>query len=244
MELNNPNHHHGYFEVDGIDGWWKAPTRKTRDEARPNADGDFDSLDYYEARYITIEGAFVAKGPADRWEGADIISALLSGGPAVMMVRADAQVQWAVVKLVEQSDAEWTAPTLFEYSLQVKAVDPRKFGERHVFTASTGGNSVSVYQRGRYKATPVLTINGNFPGGYRISKGGLNVSVTAALGSTQIHEIDLATGILRINGAVATGGLNDYQWNVINPGLGQTVSITPLTTGTGNVAIEVTDTYI
>ncbi|WP_411732190.1 hypothetical protein [Paeniglutamicibacter sp.] len=243
MELNNPNHRHGYFEVDDIDGWWKAPTRKTRDEARPNADGDFDSIDYYEARYITIRGAFVAKGPADRWEGADILSALLSGGPALMAVRADGQAQWAMVKLVEQADADWTAPTLLEYSLQVKAVDPRKFGDREFFSASTA-SSVSVYHRGRYKATPVLTISGNMPGGYRITKGGKSVSVTTVLGASDTHTIDLATGILRINGAVATGGLNDYQWNVINPGAGQTVAIAPLTTGTGTVVLEVVDTFI
>lgn len=244
MDLNNANHRHGYFEVDDIDGWWKAPAKKSRDEARPSDDGDFDALDFYEARYVTIRGAFVAKDAADRWQGADIISALLSGGPAMMTVSIDGQAQWAIVKLVDQADADWTATMLLEYSLQVKAVDPRKFGDREVFTTSTSSGSVSVYQRGRYKATPVLTISGNMPGGYRISKGGKSNSVIAALGSSQIHELDLATGILRINGAVVTGGLNDYQWNTIAPGLGQNVSISPLTTGSGTMAIEVTDTYI
>jgi hypothetical protein len=243
MELNDPNHRHGYFEVDDIDGWWKAPSRKSRDEARPNADGDFDSLDYYAPRFITIKGAFAAKGPADRWEGAGILSALLSGGPAVMSVRADGAQQWATVKLVEQADADWTAYKLLEYSLQVKAVDPRKFGESKPFTATTAA-SVSVYQRGRYKATPILTITGSMPGGYRITKGGKSISVTTALGAGTTHTIDLATGILRVNGAVATGGLNDYQWNVINPGAAQTVAIAPLTTGTGTLVLDVLDTFI
>ncbi|GGJ74373.1 hypothetical protein [Glutamicibacter ardleyensis] len=244
MELNNPSHRNGYFEVDDIDGWWKAPSRKTRDESRPNADGDFDSVDHFESRFVTIKGAFAAKSPGDRWAGADILSSLLSGGSEIMTVRADGQAQWARVKLVDNSDMDWTAYKLLEYSIQVKAVDPRKFGGAEVFTATAGGSSVGVFQRGTYPATPILTISGTMPGGYRITKGGKTVSVTAPLTASQIHTLDLSTGILRIDGAVATGGLNDYQWNTIAPGLAQNVALAPLTTGTGALAIEVTDTYM
>ncbi|WP_345473754.1 hypothetical protein QMQ05_05790 [Glutamicibacter ectropisis] len=244
MELNDPSHRNGYFEVDDIDGWWKAPSRKSRDSSRPNADGDFGSVDNYEARYITIKGAFAAKSSADRWVGADILSSLLSSGPQIMVVRIDGQAQWATVKLVDNPEMNWTAYKLLEYSIQVKAVDPRKYGNAEVFSASVGSAAVTVFQRGTYPSLPVITISGNMPGGYKLTKGGQIVSVTAPLASSQIHTLDMATGILRINGAVVTGGLNDYQWNTIEPGLGQAIALAPLTTGIGTAAIEVTDTYI
>lgn len=242
VELNNPTGRHGYFEVDDIDGWWKTPSRKTRDEARPNSDGDFGSLDHYEARFVTIKGAFAAKSAPDRWAGADQLTALLSRGPAVMAIRIDGQRQWAKVKLVD-FDGNWVAPRLFEYSVQVKAVDPRKFGSTETFTVSTGGASVGVYQRGQYAATPVVTISGNMPGGYRLAKGGKLITIDKPLGAA-VHELDLSTGILRIGGAVTEGGLNKFEWDTIAPGASQGITLTPQTTGTGTAAIEITDTYI
>lgn len=242
VELNNPAGRYGYLEVDGIDGWWKAPSRKTRDEARPNADGDYDSIDHYEARYVDIKGAFVAKNDGSRWAGADQLTALLSRGPALLIIRIDGQAQWARVKLVD-FEGEWTAPRLYEYGLKVKAVDPRKYGGTEIFSVSAGASAVSVFHRGTYPASAVVSISGSMPGGYRLTKGGKVVSVDAALGAA-VHELDLRTGILRIGGSVVEGGVNRFEWDTIAPGLGQGITLTPQTTGTGTAGIEVTDTYI
>ncbi|MHC6176245.1 hypothetical protein [Glutamicibacter sp. X7] len=243
LELNNPHDRYGHLEVDDIDGWWKAPSRKTRDEARQTADGDYTSIDYFEARFVTLKLAFVAKSDPDRWVGAQRLTSLLSGGPAVMSVRADGIRQWARVKLVDNGDPKWTAYRLFEMTLQVKAVDPRKYDQETEFATSAGGAAAAVYHRGDYPASPILTVTGSMPGGYRIIKGGKVISVDAALGASA-HTIDLDTGILRIGGAVAVGGINRYEWDTIAPGTAQSVTIEPQTTGTATLKLAVTDTYI
>ncbi|WP_186468037.1 hypothetical protein [Glutamicibacter halophytocola] len=242
MELNDPQYRYGRLEVDDIDGWWNPPSRKNQDSARVNSDGDYGSENYFEARYVSITGAFVAKGESERWKGANALAALLSTGPKLMTVSIDGDVQTAMVKATDQPDLKWLAPRLAEYTIQVKADDPYKYGERREVSVASGGSD-TVFHRGTVGAWPSVALSGSMPDGYTVTIGGQSVSVPMGLASGESHRIDYRRRRLYINGSLFMGAFGSQNFRSIPPGLRTAVSLSA-SSGSGTAEVTVNDTYI
>src|SRR5690606_2498931 len=89
------------------------------------------------------------------------------------------------------------------------AADPRTFGESRTFGPVATATSVATYHYGNFPATPVFTVAGSSPGGYEVQgQGGRRYIVTRPLAHGDPHIIDLATGLLRVGGAVVYGGVS------------------------------------
>ncbi|WP_434922941.1 hypothetical protein ACR9WD_05990 [Glutamicibacter sp. PAEs-4] len=242
MELNDPNHRHGYFEVDEIDGWWNPPSWRNTDEARALNHGDMSSESFLEARYITIRGAFAAKARNDRWEGANIIAALLASGARRLVVRADSQILWADVKAVDQASAVWVAPLLMEYTLQLKANDPFRYGEAHSYDLASG-SEISVFHFGTTEAWPVVTVMGSMPDGYTLSYRSQTVSVPMGIPSGVTHRIDFKNRRLYVNGEVFFGAFGSTGFRPVPSGPRTAFGLS-CPSGSGTAVVSVTDTYI
>ena len=242
MQLNDPQYRYGRLEVDDIDGWWNPPSRKNQDLARTNSDGDYGSENHFESRYVSITGAFIAKGDSERWKGANALAALLSTGPKLMTISIDDDVQTAMVKAVDQPELTWLAPRLAEYTIQVKAEDPYKYGERR-YTSVASGAAGTVFHRGTVDAWPNVSISGNMPDGYTVTIGGQSVSVPMGIPSGVTHTIDYRRRRLYINGELFMGAFGAQNFRSIPPGLRTNVSLSA-TTGSGTAGVTVHDTYI
>ena len=242
MELNDPQYRYGRLEVDDIDGWWNPPSRKTNDTARSNGDGDYGGENHFESRYVSITGAFIAKGESERWKGAGELAALLSTGPKLMTISIDDDVQTAMVKATDQADLSWVAPRLAEFTIQVKADDPYKYGERR-YTSVASGAAGTVFHRGTVDAWPSVTISGNMPDGYAVTIGGQSVSVPMGVPSGVTHTIDYRRRRLFINGDLFMGAFGSQDFRPVPRGLRTSVSLSA-TSGSGTAGVTVYDTYI
>lgn len=234
--------HHGVWTVSGLDGWWSSPEPKGENVARENADGDFDLPVDYEARYITITGSLRAKNHEAQHQAINRFTALVRK-TARLQVLGHGAAQWVHVKRASGFKMEPITDTYSQWQARVKAPDPRKFGDAHVFVASVGAN-VSAFHRGNYDATPHLVVAGNMPGGYVITLKGQVFTVTQPLMPGQPHSIDYGDGRLRIGGAIVHGGIGYGFTPLVTPGGATVLAIAPRTTGTATATLTLLDTYI
>ncbi|MGP5391281.1 hypothetical protein [Glutamicibacter arilaitensis] len=228
-----------------FDGWFDSPERKSRDEARDDDDGDFEAEDFYQSRMISIEGRLKTRNHEMLHEAAGRISSLLHRGPGLLHVGGHGVAQSATVKLAGAVRCK-AAPGTDDYlnwQLRLKAIDPYKYGEKRDYQGSVGSH-FDVFHRGTVPAWPLITVSGSMPGGYEVMLAGNLIEVTRSLTAGETHTIDTRTGLLRVNGAVVSGGLGTNEMFRIQAGTTQSLYSVPRTTGSGTVKIDVTDTYI
>lgn len=226
-----------------LEGWWNTPDRKSQDSSIENADGSSDTRDYYEERNVTIEGRVKTASHDAQHHAMNWLAGALSLAPGRLVVAGHGGDQWAMAKLAGSTRFTVKTDRYVQWQVRLKFPDPRKFGELRTFKASPG-NNVAIYHMGNYRATPKFTVTGSMPGGYEVGVGGLNYTVTRALTSNAPHTFDYRNGRLRVNGSLVTGGVSYAALRSIDPGQRDTLTIAPLTSGTGSVVCEVLDTFI
>jgi hypothetical protein len=236
----------GSWLVREIDGWSKTPPVKGESTARPNADGEFDLPIQYGARSLIIKGRVACQSAAAAEIARDQILGLLQGTSRLQVTDVNGKTQWADVKRNGQITADITGPVV-RFSIEAKAVDPRKFGKSETFTAAVGA-PVDVYHRGNYPATPGavtgVIVRGSMPGGYTLTVNGWDYAVSVPLVTGLPHRIDYNTGRLRVNGALAQNSIGNTNLTTIPPGPKVAIGLYPATTGTGTAEIEILDTFI
>ena len=243
-QLNTADRH-GEWKVLNLEGWFDSPDRKQKSEARPLADGDYESPEFFDIRNITIDGRLKAKSHEMVHEAEGWLKGMFLGSSATMLVRDHGPDQWATVQLAGgiRCQVEPGTDNYLRWQIRLKAIDPYLYGEKRSFSGAVG-TAFDVYQRGYRRAWPFITVTGSMPGGYEVMIGGKLIEVTRALTSGNPHTIDTRTGILRVNGAVAVNGLGIAELFRVDPGLPRSVYAVAKTTGTGTVRLDVTDTYI
>ncbi|MEU0789154.1 phage tail protein [Amycolatopsis sp. NPDC005961] len=113
------------------DGWSGGPGVRLELSDRPQRDGSFDAPSFRSARVITLEGTAIAPDGSARERAKDRMAALLADGtrltPLVVAertVRRSARVRLSsAIKIVD------TTPVSFDWSVQVTAPDPLRYGE-------------------------------------------------------------------------------------------------------------------
>lgn len=240
----NASDRHGEWKVLNLEGWFDSPDRKQRSEARPLADGDYPTQEFFDVRDITIDGRLKAKNHGMVHAAEGWLKSMFLDDSGTMLVRGHGPEQWSNVRLAGKirCQVELGTDNYMRWQLRLKALDPYLYGEKRSFSGAVG-TSFDVYQRGYRRAWPFITVTGSMPGGYEIQVAGQLIEVTRALTTGNPHTIDTRTGILRVNGAVAINGLGIAELFRVNPGLPQSVYAVARTSGTGTVRFDITDTY-
>lgn len=240
----NPTTREGLFTIgeSGLSGWFeKPPTRSFGGGDRPTADGGFDVPILTSARPITLNGHILASSQAELEHMKNQLTGLLPGGGAgKLVVDSDLGSTWANVRVVgARPGANKGEET--DYTLQLVANDPRRYGETHT---TEPGVSVSAYHYGNATATPVIYVTGVMPSGYTINgPGGRTFVVSQGLAAGQTHEIRMRSGWLYRNGVWQRTGVARAQTWGIPPGKQVLMTLSPVS-GSGSMTVLPTDTYM
>ncbi|SDW32836.1 hypothetical protein SAMN04487912_102344 [Arthrobacter sp. cf158] len=230
-----------WIVTEGMEDWWGSPEPRGRSQDRPDADGELDLPIYNQARLLTISGHLHSLGHDTMHEAGHYLTSSMKGR---FKVQGHGPTLWADGKRNSKIRFLPGTDKFATWQVQLKFVDPCKYGETRTWAASVGSNASGIFHRGNYGAVPRFLVVGNMPGGYRLTIKGQVFTVTKPLIAGQPHSIDYGDGRLRIGGAIVHGGLGYGFTPFITGGLPTALSIEPLTTGTATVTLTLTDTYI
>jgi hypothetical protein len=223
------------------EGWDNTPDTKDDSEDRFNADGELDLPVYNGARLITFTGFLHAKSHLQRHEAQHWFNGAMSG---VLQVMGHGPALWAPAKRSRGTKFTSLTDTLAQYQVQLKCVDPRKFGASVTYPVATG-QPLTVGHRGNYAATPKFVVRGDMPGGYTLTVNGWNYTVTKALQAGKPHRLDYDDGLLYVDGNLTDNSFGNTNTTFIPSGPnGVGVGLYPVTTGSGTADMTVIDTYI
>lgn len=229
---------------DGFTGWDEGVSMRSSTVAKTNAHGSYALRSYQDSRTVSLSGVVVAKNIEDLALLRDQVTGVLADGTeGVIEVQRPWGVQWAKCFLADQTRfTEEGGRPRGTFQIQVFCPDAHKFGEEHLYVAGVDA-PVDVFHWGNAPATPVITVAGSMPGGYRLKIGSRSVVVTQPLVSGKPHIVDYDDGRLRVGGVLVTGGITTMQLTLINPGAKLQFSVEPLTTGFATATMAMPDTF-
>lgn len=233
----------GIWKINSLAGWRERPPVKRNSESRTRGDGSFKTPVYYDNRLITINGRLFSKNHEYLHQAEGILNALGHRGGAKLLVDGHGPTQWATVDPRGATELNIVTGTFLQFQIPLESIDPFKYGESYSPSGAVG-SAFDVFQRGTVEAFPVVTVSGSLPGGYELTLGGRLVSVTRAVTSGSPHTLDMRTGILRVGGSVARGGISYSELFSVKPGMPQSFYSLPITSGSGTVTVRYNDTFI
>ncbi|MBB5852233.1 phage tail domain-containing protein [Amycolatopsis umgeniensis] len=164
------------------DGWSGGPGIRLDLSDRPQRDGSFDAPSFRTARVITLEGTAIAPDPDTREDAKNRIVAVLADGATLgsLVVAERTMTRRASVRLAAGVKIADTTPVSFDWSIQLTAPDPLRYGEEQQLTCGLprpgagiefplsfplefgepGGGRLSLLNRGTTPAWPQWTIHG------------------------------------------------------------------------------------
>ena len=226
-----------YIKDGGLTGLFGGVGVRSDSIPRPQAHGDYDVPVFRSSRMVSIMGPC----EADSEERLDFydrqFTGLLADGQSGRVVfDMPGGPRWGDARLA----ANEFEPVLWgrraDYMLQLRFANPRLFGEARTFA-----EGVPAFHFGNFPAAPVLTVTSASAGGYTISgPSGKQFIVTAPLVSGHPHTIDMATGLLEVDGVVVFGGVSRADTWAVPAGAQGTMTVS----GTAVLSALVTDTYI
>lgn len=239
----------GYFliEPEGFTGWDDGVDVRREEVMRSNAHGAFDSLGYFSPRVASVSGVYIGHSQEDTEQQGMRLTGLLAGTPAGrMIVTRKSGSQFADGRLASKTKfmVRSATPSIADFQIQMWFSNPRKFGPFQQFASAADGRW-TAYHRGNFGASGVIDITGSCPGYTVGGPDSTEYKVSAAVTSSQPHQIDLGTGLLTIGGQVAFGKAIRADTWVVAPGQQVPHRITPDGTGTTvNAVMTLRDTYI
>lgn len=212
------NESSGFFiNGDGFEGWDDGVDMRRDRVDRPGSHGAYDTAGYLDARVVSLSGRCHSKSYAESVEnGLRFTGVLADGGSDVVSVERKSGVQWARGRLAAKS--KWSVLSentcLADWQMQLWFANPRKFGgENQAF----GG--FPSFHRGNFPAPPVHRVEGVLPAGYTIfGPAGKQYVVSRNVPAGEVHTIDMADGLLRINGVVTFGYVTRGDTWTVQPG--------------------------
>lgn len=232
----------GLWKINRMEGWDETPGEKSNSESRPLSDGDYDAPVFYGPRLVTLNGRLSARSPGDAFTARERLTSLLRN-PGRFQIDQFGLPRWANARRGRIKPGQIKGRHL-PFQMELRFIDSYKYGAARSFGGSVSAPA-QVFHRGTAPAWPVVTIPGiNAPAGYTLTLNGKSVVVTRAVTAGVSHTIDFKTGILRVGGAVARGGLSTANFSPVNPGLPQTMSISVPTGAWPSFTASFNDTYI
>lgn len=142
----------GVVDAFGVD-WalykltgWGATASTLKVTQKPRQSGGWGGDAYATPRHMALSGKFFAPDPDSARMALDRLNAAVSLAPTLLTVYENGFARNLMVRRSDEVLHEWVMPTEMEWSIQVIAEDPRKFGETLTGTTllpmSTGGLTV------------------------------------------------------------------------------------------------------
>ena len=234
----------GFFvDADGFEGWSDAPNTRSDETTITAGHGSYDSLEYYEARVVTVTGQCLARSAGELGQLRHQLLAALQGRFRIT-VTDFGETTYAYGRRFAAPKFQTTHPgrsARFQFSL--RCADPRRFGSLTPLVVTGPGQAQAIYHRGNFPASPRLIVTGTMPG-YRIEGPGGTYVVNRPVSAAEPHRIETDTSLLSVNGAVQLGAITSGTGWTIAPGTSPvTHRLVPLS-GTGTLQTHLRDTYI
>lgn len=226
------------FMLTEFEGWNDAPSARSDSVARPNSHGDFALPATRGPRLITMSGWCRAFSSEKQGRlRSRFLGVLADGRFGQVTVEEFGETMRATVQLYGDPRFRKRGSSGYaDWSLALRAPNPRKFGETHEYAAGEG-----AFHRGNFPATPVFTIEGPQPA-YTISAGGKQYTVSTALPSGSTDVIDMSNGWCRRNGTILRSGVSRADTWTVPPGLPALVHT--FSGDSSRFVVNLADTYI
>ena len=235
----------------GLDGWDGTPPVQANGDDIPNGHGSFDIPGYFQGRVMTLAGWIEAPNALQLEYAKSWVRSAVRPDENVDMVVDDSGLVLSLdaVKLGGQVKISrryrgknvWKA----DFEIPLLAPDPLKYGQRNQFSMASDGAYLDIYHRGDFTAYPKVTITGSAADGYELAHpSGAVYQVDKPLVTGIPHEVDMRTGLLRVDGVVDMVGVTGASVWHVPPGAYHQMKVRPLTVGqTATAVCYVTDTY-
>ncbi|GAA2230268.1 phage tail family protein [Herbiconiux moechotypicola] len=211
----------------GYDGW-EGGTELVRETIKfPRAAGGYALPGTVDSRMIRLGGVAVAASPeALRRLGDRLSAALIDGSYTKLAVTHGGATRWALVGLAATTRfvTRGESSTEADWQIQLFAPDPRKYGVRRAPVALSAVPS-RVKQEGSVPGPAVVRVTGTSTDNYGIhGPGGRSIIVSRPLAAGDVHEVDVETGALTVNGTRVIGGIISAYPFSIAPGPGSEIT--------------------
>jgi hypothetical protein len=254
--------------ITKVGGWSSTPGLRNASVDRPLDHGQFDSASYWDARVITIEGTAVATSPTSCSVARDILTSLCAWDTASLftlrVTEEDRPARRAMVRLAGDTKTDPIGAHAFDFSLQLKAPDPRRYDDVPTTltlwapTGVSGGlvlpataplvitptglshSSVVATNLGTTPTRPVVTFAGPLvdPQIAHVPSGrSLSTLITLTAGDVLVADFDART--LMLNGSSRSSALTaSAAWWELPPGGGELRFTAGGGTGTATVTFR------
>ncbi|MEW2459813.1 hypothetical protein [Microbacterium sp. K41] len=221
----------GFHLVD-LAGWTESPEVVRERIKRPTADGTFPTPVTFDERTVRMSGFMVAANHTKLEHSSAWFRGLAKASGQLIVEDAYGEF-WTPGKVTAARFANHGFAPEGQWSLEVVAEDPRKYGQVRPYPAGT-----PAVHFGTSDAVPRLLV-GAGSGGYTVTGPGGRV-VTVPSPPNAAHVISFAEGGLFLNGVRQVGAISVLQPWVIPAGI---EGVTATITGARTLTHEVTDTF-
>lgn len=265
LVLSNMNFGEGFWLADLLN-WFDGTDARAFNDARPDADGDFDQNPVYSgARFPIVQGRAAFASEQALFDARKTVAALWgTRGPVTLQVESPEGVQ--SMQVVRNGKPSWDlrdAPALVSFELPFKAADPRKYGPLQSastglpvagggvvspvispFTEIGGGNPgrVVMTNLGTTDTFPVFMVTGGLSSGVELIwvETGDRLRLEWPLTTANVAVFDTATGQVWLdNQSPISGYLTVAQWRALGPGETGTIQFVGLGTPSGTPMLTV-----
>lgn len=231
-----------------IPGWYGGPGVRRDSTPRLWTHGQFSERGWREARLVTLQGAVVCDTRAQAAAVLDSVASVLADGTEGLLTVNDPDIgpRWAKVLLAGSPKTMWNGTDTVEFSLDLLAADPRKYGtstSAATAIAAPGGGlvyplgspappgvldygatgtpgTVALANKGSADTAPVFTVTGDLPNGFTITnvETGRRLVYASAILAGQYLRLDTADGSVKLEGyADRSALLTVRQWTRLSP---------------------------
>lgn len=241
-----PHDGEGYvIDPEGFQGWDDGTDVRRDEQAIPSGHGSFDVPGYLSPRVVSLSGNAIADSPQRLdWLRDQLTGLLAHGDSARIQAEHQGKILWSTCRLASKTKfvTSGADPTTAAFQIQLWCPNPRKYGDTRAFASGA-----AAFHYGNFKASPIIVVTpvgAGMPSGYTINgPSGRKYTVSAALTAGHTHVIDMATGLIRVDGVVTAGIVTQPDTWSIPSGQQVTMTLVPVS-GAGTMTAEVVDTYV
>lgn len=236
---------------DGLDGWANSPDVRLTGTDRVQDHGQFDGPSFFATRVVTIKGVAICPDKATAVQAQRIVASLATWDPSQLYLLQVTEPgttpstlrTW--VRLNTATKVGGFTGTAFEWQMQVKAPDPRRYDDTATVltlyppTGATGGvtlpaavpwtlstagvstSSATAVNAGTVATRPVVVLNGPLvdPQIANVTAG-KSLALTITLASDDVLTLDFDRRTVLLNGSASRSSVltSSAAWWELAPG--------------------------
>lgn len=227
--------------LEKVEGWESsASTIDVQQKARGN--GGWAGESYLASKTITLSGTMHARSPFEARDAYDRLIAANGLADTRLTVTQWGKSEWSMVRREDKPLIEWISPRAFTWSLQMVALDPRRFGDPSSLSLglpqTVNGLTVPFtvpFTIPSYRNTAELTNDGITPGPVTLritgpvtnpiithngSSGTQVFAMRITLGDGEWLDIDMDAHTVLAQGTASRNGyITQRGWHSFDPGV-------------------------